>query len=134
MKLTITIPIPQRLLQPNRMQGKHWAPIGRAKKKARADAHLATMAAMREAGIVGKPKWEPVRVQAAFTLRTSQRRDDDSLLGWLKASFDGIVDSGLTGDDSEYLHDDPTVTIGTPELVVITVHEPTTPKGGDDDE
>ena len=131
MKLTITIPLPPRLLQPNRMQGKHWAPIAQAKKKARTDAGLATIAAMREAGIVGKPKWEPVRVQAAFTLRTAQRRDDDSLLGWLKASFDGIVDSGLTGDDSEYLHDDPTVTLGTPELVVITVKEPTSTKGGD---
>jgi hypothetical protein len=44
-------------------------------------------------------KWEYSTVETVMFFKTKRRRDDDNNLGWLKAYFDGIVDSGLAVDD-----------------------------------
>lgn len=104
--ITITLPLPPRTLSPNGRS--HWATKARAVKKYRADAKLAAVHAMNEAGL-HPPMWE--RATAAITVykRTAHKGDSDNITASLKAGFDGIADAGVIANDSGLTPLPPTV-------------------------
>ena len=98
--LTVTIGLPPRVLSPNARV--HWSIAMKAKKKARVEAWAQAQVAMHEAGEKGG--WKEATCAAHFYYATNRRRDKDNCLASLKATFDGLVDSGLLQDDSALTH------------------------------
>lgn len=90
--MKITLPLPPVCLQPNRNRG-HWANRSRSAKNARAEAKLVTYLADDRRG-----QWRKPELRVTFYFATSRKRDDDNLIGWLKAYRDGIAD-GLGVND-----------------------------------
>ncbi len=109
-QLVITLPLPNKVLQPN----STIASFGGRMKKAAATKRYRrlTKEAVEESCIESAP-WEFVAVEAIFFFKDSRRRDQDNAMGSLKAVYDGIVDSGLVPDD-DYKH----MRRGTPEFSV----------------
>lgn len=98
MILLITLPHPPSQLSPNARL--HWRPKMAFVKKARADARVATQAAMRETGCKGK--FISATVKATF--HRKRRMDGDNLAAMLKSCWDGMVDAGLFTDDRRLTH------------------------------
>ena len=76
----------------NANQRLHWS------KKAAITAFLRT-AAREQAK--GKPKLEKVKIRAVYYAPDNRRRDVSNLFPSVKASVDGLVDSGVLDDDSD---------------------------------
>lgn len=98
--VTIILPLPAKVLQPNCTV----ATIGGRFKKASAIKryrHLAKEAV--EAECIETGPWGGMEVQATFYWAHARRRDPDNAMGSLKAAYDGIVDAGLVADD-DYKH------------------------------
>jgi crossover junction endodeoxyribonuclease RusA len=98
----VTLPWPHKGLSPNAR--KHWAALASAKKKARADAHYATLeaagsrlSAVREA-LAGEG---PLPVTVRFFPPDKRRRDDDNQVASFKAARDGIAEA-LGVDDRRF--------------------------------
>jgi crossover junction endodeoxyribonuclease RusA len=88
-QLIIILPLPPRVLSPN--ASRHWRASLSSKKKARADAGFATIAAIREQHV--DATWKRARLQATFAFRVRRHHDEDNLTAWLKAYADGIADA-----------------------------------------
>ena len=92
--ITISIPIPPRVISPNG-RPRHWSVAAKAKKAAKAAAKLRTLMVLD-----GKPA-DPVN---CYTLNyywpTATRRDDDNAVASAKASMDGICEA-LWMDDRD---------------------------------
>ena len=101
-RLEIVIPLPPPATHPNSSAARgHWSVKSNAAKKQRGDGCWATLYAMQEAGIEGRPHWPAASIQATFHKPdpNAKRSDRDGLNAWLKATIDGIVDAGLLDDD-----------------------------------
>lgn len=118
-QILISLPLPPDKLHPNAR------PIlrerARLTKQYRAAAFYAAIDAMNRAGWSPRPNWKRASVKACFTFTTNRRRDRDNLIGWLKAAFDGLADSGLIDNDSGLTHLPPEHSVGPKPGVVLTV-------------
>lgn len=96
--ITIVIPIPNKVLQPNCTIGSFGGRmmVNNARKKYK----RITREAIEEENIETKP-WNFVSVSAKFYFKTSRRRDTDNAIGSLKSAYDGIAESGLIVDDDK---------------------------------
>ena len=94
--LTITLPLPDRKLHPNGRTANHFQKA-RLVKKARGDAELAAMAALRTAGIE-KP-FESATAKVTIYRKRAYRADGDGALSWCKPLFDGFTDAHVWPDD-----------------------------------
>lgn len=92
-ELTITLPLPDRVLSPNGRA--HWGRVARAKKHAKELAYLLAL----QAGAAGE-QWEAADLAITFWHRTKRTRDRDNALASLKAHIDGVVAAGLLKNDS----------------------------------
>jgi len=98
--LTIIIPIPNKVLSPNCMI----ASVGGRFMKAAAAKKCRKIAseAINAEEITTLP-WKFVQVTPTFYCKDKRRRDEDNFQSMLKATYDGLVDSGLC-DDDDSLH------------------------------
>ena len=95
--MKIVLPFPAKELNPNAR--KHWGAVSRFKKKARADAALATRAAMGGKAIdLGEG---PIPMRITFFPPDNRHRDDDNMVASFKAARDGIADA-LGVDDCRF--------------------------------
>lgn len=87
--IVVTLPFPDSRLNPNRSKGVHWAATSALRKKARADAHVLTLAAL-----AGK-KWTDQAAALTITFIQPDRRarDRDNLLAASKPALDGVADA-----------------------------------------
>ena len=100
-RLTIILPLPHKLLSPNRPPFSRGGRIGKAvqTKKYRAQAKEAAEAAQIETG-----PWAKGRATLVFYWPDSRRRDLRNAESSMKAAYDGVVDAGiLVDDDAEHL-------------------------------
>ncbi len=94
--IVISLPIPNKVLSPNYRTA---TPQGRMMVATSIKKHrwLSRDAILRQS--MGGRRWGYCIVEVTFYHRTERRRDEDNLIGSLKAYYDGIVDSGLAVDD-----------------------------------
>lgn len=93
----LVLPWPDRTLSPN--SRAHWTKLAKARKKARADAHMLTKAAGWH--LVKLPEGR-LHLWIDFYPPDRRRRDDDNLLSSTKAQRDGIADA-LGIDDHRFV-------------------------------
>lgn len=103
--VTITLPLPSKVLSPNwHGPGKRaprekreaaWRIKAREVKRYRRRAFIQTF----QLADFYKPSWKTATIQATFYHPQHRRRDQMNLIGSLKAAEDGLVDSGLLADD-----------------------------------
>jgi len=94
--LKLVLPLPPKVLQPNRARGTHWGTRSRAVKKYRSDAGLAAKAL----GDCGFP-WPRVKVFLAFYFAENRKRDQDNFIAAMKSAFDGLADAGVVENDTD---------------------------------
>ena len=105
--ITITIPLPDRKLQPNNPPGSKHGRI--AKSVAAKKYRELTMIRTLEAGGAMR-RWHHAECKATFYFDTNRRRDFRNFEYALKPAYDGLVDAGLILDDnSKVLSHKPTV-------------------------
>lgn len=94
--LTIILPIPNKVLQPNCTVGSFGGRmmVNAARKKYKKLTREAI-----ESECISTAPWEKVTVAARFYYKDSRRRDTDNAIGALKSAYDGITESGLIIDD-----------------------------------
>ena len=94
--LTIVLPIPNKVLSPNCMI----ASVGGRFMKAAAAKKCRRLAreAIEVEDIQTAP-WKFAEVSAYYFHKDKRRRDEDNFQSMLKATYDGVVDSGLVVDD-----------------------------------
>jgi hypothetical protein len=101
--LSIMLPWPDKKLSPNARV--HPLALYRAKKKAKGDARLETLAFVSAVQArFGRGWWHScprLRVSIAATPKDNRRRDEDNLQASLKAALDGIADA-LGIDDHKF--------------------------------
>ena len=91
--LDIHIPMPPKQMHPN--SRTHWRAKLKPKAQQRQEAYLVAKA-VTDSG----PMWTAARIKATFWLGTrGHKNDSDNLIGWLKASIDGLRDAGILADD-----------------------------------
>ena len=98
MTLTITLPLPDPVLNPNGR--KHWRAIAAAKKKARENARIHALAAL---GRRTPPRWKEAIWSATFYFKDARRRDKDNFISAMKAHRDGVADAGVVENDSGFV-------------------------------
>ena len=92
--MIVTLPWPDKLLSPNARQ--HWAALSAAKKKARRDAHYATLEALggRACEVRALVDGEtPLPVTVRFFPPDRRHRDADNMVASMKAAIDGFADA-----------------------------------------
>jgi Holliday junction resolvase RusA-like endonuclease len=103
--VTIVLPLPNRVLEPNCAVGSLG---GRFMKAAATKKYRRIACEAVEAEAVESMPWKHVIVKVAFYHKMKRRHDQDNAMGSLKAAYDGIRDSGLVQDDDyEHMHRDP---------------------------
>lgn len=101
--LTITLPYPPAILHPNK-RTRSYMHKAREVKRARGDAALVALAAMRTAGHA-PPAFDGLAWIDAEWFHPQKRfssHDDDNLTTWLKPSRDGLADAGVIADDQSF--------------------------------
>ena len=113
-KVTLDLPWPPAILNPNRARRLHWTAQHKAAKEYRWECFLYGKARSRElAGAkVPLPLPAPIAATVTFYMPNRRRRDLDNLLAATKPAWDGIVDAGLLADDNA---DQLTITLKPPE-------------------
>ena len=96
--ITVTLPFPDRRLNPNNSKGKHWAATVALRKAARVEAALLTRAS--GAGARFGPGQELALV-VTFIQPDRRARDRDNLLAACKPMLDGVADA-LGVNDSQF--------------------------------
>ena len=113
--VTIVLPLPNRVLQPNSVVATMGGRLMKAKATKRY-RRLALAAIFSQENPESGPGtysevafWGKASVKTVFYHKMKRRRDEDNAKGSLKAAFDGVVDFGLIpDDDSEHLtHEKP---------------------------
>ena len=100
--ITVTVPIPDKRLNPNNFHGNtKYAAIARtnAKRKSRRVAELLCISEMNKAGEGGK--WISARVVVTWYARTAATLDRDNARAMLKSALDGFTRAGLWVDDKD---------------------------------
>jgi len=96
--IVVTLPFPDRRLNPNNSKGRHWAATVALRKAARVGAAQLT----REAAIA--PQFEPgqeLSLVITFVQPDRRARDRDNLLAACKPMLDGVADA-LDVNDSQF--------------------------------
>jgi Holliday junction resolvase RusA-like endonuclease len=108
--LEIELPMPPLATQPN-ARSKTWHKKYRLMQKQKADAATVAAIVMRN---MTPPRWTSATVHATFYRpnKNCRRADDDNLIGWLKASFDGLQEAGVMKNDAGLRHLPPTQLLG----------------------
>lgn len=100
--MIVTLPWPSSRLSPNARL--HWASLAAAKRKAKADASAATMAAcnggMREVRMSFRGI-APIPLTITFYPPDNRRRDRDNMQFAMKAALDGVAEA-LGVDDYRF--------------------------------
>jgi len=94
--LTITLPLPSKVLHPNARP--HWAVKAKATKARR---ELAYVTARQALGRNRPPGWKLAEVQTTWYL--ARANDRDNLVGFMKATLDGIADAGVVDNDRNFI-------------------------------
>lgn len=81
-------------LQPNRKKRLHYMTANRVTREARDTAELLARI------VAPSPPWKAVRIDVESW--TAKKLDDDGMIGWLKATRDGIAD-GLGMNDRDFV-------------------------------
>lgn len=92
MQWTLDLPFDKPPLTENQ-RWPHWAQKAAVIKKVRAAAFWAAKSA-------GIPTCDRVRVTLTWFVNTRHRRDEDNITPTLKAICDGLVDAGVSDDDT----------------------------------
>lgn len=118
-ELDLTFPAPHRPLSENDARGRHWSVVRRDLEPWRLNA----WAAARNARVARLwPEYEPHTVQVVLPFRDRRRRDPHNYTSTVvKAIVDGLVQAGLTPDDTPEW-----ITVLDPELVIVPKGEPMT--------
>ena len=90
--IVIDLPLPPKVLHPNARP--HWRAKAAATKRARWAAKLVAASV--------RPAVPLVRAGYELDFRLPRKRDDDNLISWCKAYFDGLVDGGVLADDNHF--------------------------------
>ena len=101
--ITITLPLPNKMLSPNHTVGSIGGRMAKAQaiKSYRQNAWLATLASIAERSEFHQI--QAAQVTLVFYLPDKRRRDIGNLEASMKPAYDGLVDAGLIVDD-DYLH------------------------------
>lgn len=94
---TIRLPLPPKECQPNARV--HWAARWRAGQRHKTRARSASSRIVEHLGT--SPLIMKASVKITFYHKIRRRRDPDNALASMKAAIDGLVESGLLGDDSQ---------------------------------
>lgn len=98
MKITITVPIPQR--DPNKRKS-HWRPQREIALIDRGVGKIACIDAINRAGLQpGQLNWERARIDIIWFHPTKRFRDEQNMIDALKHVVDGFQDAGLIRDDN----------------------------------
>jgi crossover junction endodeoxyribonuclease RusA len=89
-RLSIVFPWPDSKLMPNRKNGRHYMATSAIKKKAREDARVATLAAIKS---YHQPITGPVHVRVTFVAKNRRYADLDNLLASIKPHLDGVAEA-----------------------------------------
>ncbi|MFG0249075.1 MAG: hypothetical protein ACF8OB_09340 [Phycisphaeraceae bacterium JB051] len=95
--ITITIPLPDRKLQPNNPPGSKQGRIVMA-EVAREYRCLTKIRTLKAGGALRR--WHHAECKATFYFATKRRRDFRNFEYALKPAYDGLVDAGLILDDN----------------------------------
>lgn len=117
-QLRIALPWPNAALSPNARP--HWATKCKAAKKARNDANLAAIAAMRAVNWITV---EGAMVRTTFYYKDARRRDRDNFQGRCKNYFDGFADAGVITNDAGFHHAPVEFVKGAEQFVLFVVEE-----------
>jgi len=92
--ITVTLPYPDKLLNPNKRL--HWSKVHKAKAKAKADAYALALEA-------GAKDFQAKRVSVGLTIipPDNRTRDTDNIIASLKSAFDGVA-MAIGVDDSKW--------------------------------
>lgn len=117
--VTISLPLPHRILHPNgRTRAHKWRSV--VIKKERGIAHSLAIAASANA----KPRWKRATMESRWYFKTNARRDTDNLVAWAKAYIDGIADAGIVENDCGIVQLPPTIAVDKVNpRVEITIQE-----------
>lgn len=102
-RIVIDLPIPPKAAHPNK-SARNWRAKAGAKQTQRHTSKLIAMCYMRTSKL--QFPWKRAKCQAHFVVAT--KHDEDNLVHWLKATFDGLQDAGLIVNDSGLTHERPT--------------------------
>ena len=91
--MTIELPLPHISLHPN--SRPHWATKARMVKRCRGEACL-----MAKAHKLKSCPWQQASIHMTYYM--PRRRDNDGLIAWGKAIFDGLQDAGVVLNDSAF--------------------------------
>lgn len=95
-RIEITLPLPPPEMHPNKRH--HWRAKMKPKAKQRDDARIAALARL---GSRMPPQWPLAEVQSTWYL--ARRNDHDNLIAWAKATWDGLADAGIVGNDRGFV-------------------------------
>jgi Holliday junction resolvase RusA-like endonuclease len=125
-QLIITLPLFPDETRPNSGAGRgHWQVKHRGTAEQRSQARVAALAAMNEPGAPYKPKWERAQVQLEYHRPNPRAKKQDiaNLIGWAKASIDGLQDAEVFKNDQLITFAPPVELLGKearePKVVVI---------------
>ena len=90
--IVIELPLPPACLHPNARP--HWRAKAAATKRARWAAKLVAASV--------RPAVPLVRAGYELNFRLPRKRDEDNLIAWCKAYFDGLKDGGVLADDNHF--------------------------------
>lgn len=96
----IILPLPPRVLSPNRPPASRG---GRIKKASAAKRYRRLSREATEEARVDTGPWGLASVAVIFYHKEKRRRDQDNYMAMLKPAYDGLVDAGLLVDD-DYEH------------------------------
>lgn len=126
--LLVKLPPPPGCLSPNKKgRALHWAEKGRAVKRARLDAGLTAMVAIREQGV--RVPFKQATLQGRWWFAVKRYRDDDNYNSWCKAYRDGLADAGIVKNDKDFtwlppvILVDPTLKRPVLEIVVTEIQK-----------
>lgn len=123
-RIEIHLPLPPADTRPNARV--HWARKAKAAARQRQDARLAALASL---GTRRPPRWKRAEIEATLYRSNPRcrRADGDNVIGWLKATFDGLQDAGIVANDCGFIHLPPVQVLGaearTKNLLVVRIAE-----------
>ncbi|WP_297479348.1 hypothetical protein [Ferrovum sp.] len=93
--LTITLPLPNADLNPNRAHGRHWGATRKLKDEAKRTAYYLTKALK-----IGPVKGALFPLALTFAMEGYRKRDADNLLASAKSALDGVAEALEINDHS----------------------------------
>jgi crossover junction endodeoxyribonuclease RusA len=97
--VAVTLPFPDKRLNPNNANGMHWSATSGLRKRAHADGFWLARQAAREVAWV--PACGDVPLRVTFAVPDRRPRDRDNLMAAMKAALDGVAEA-LGLDDNQF--------------------------------